>query len=153
MNYQRQTAPYACCQLVALFNAKAFYRQEAPEQHGKIFELLVDACGCRYGSATTIEPALRFLDLKRTDIKPVTLDAILSHVQGGRPVSISVRLPYWGFHEVLIVGIEDGCFQVANWGKYEALSSVHFNELMEACPPPDNQNRCAYAITTAQSKK
>ena len=131
MNYQRQTAPYSCCQLVAAFNALIFYGKKAPSQRGKRFERLVDLTYCRSGSALAVYRAHYELGLKTRTIGK-TLASVRYHLDKGRPVELGIYREWAGQHAVLLVGRRYGEYLITNWCPKENVSQVSARLLREA---------------------
>ncbi len=130
MSYQRQTAPYSHCQLVAAFNALIFYGLPAPRQHGKRFERFIDLIYARHGAALAVRKAHYELGLRAVPIAR-NVRAVRRHVDQGRPVEIGCFRDWAGQHAVLIVGREDDHYLVTNWDKDKAVSKVTTKELRE----------------------
>lgn len=128
MRYQRQTAPYSHCQLVAAFNALLFYGRPAPRQHGKRFERFIDLTYARHGSCIAVRRAHYELGLKTVPIAK-NIQAVRRHVDQGRPVEIAVDRAWAGLHATLVVGREDRDYLVTNWNKHETISRVAVIEL------------------------
>ena len=106
------TQKYSCCALISAINARVFLDGEY-DANKKIvsdeeFERLVDLVGCRHGVAICVGKSYPELELEAVDGPYFDLEWIEYNL----PVEVSVsdvgheRYAGYGFHSVLIVGIE-----------------------------------------------
>ena len=117
---------YACCQLIAAFNALIFFREEAPDLDSEAFEILADIAKCKHGGALNIEEIHKILGLIHEN-GWWSLEWITNNL----PVEMSVWHDKVGYHSILIVAVKGDKLRIANftkkkWWKYGDLIKCCF---------------------------
>jgi len=109
----RKTHNYASCILDAAINAYIYHGGNNITEEE--YEGLVDACGCRYGSVTRIEPALDYLGL-------IMFEGMwdLDWIRMNLPVALGIQDPHYGNHEILIVKVVGNNLRLIN-STYEII--------------------------------
>lgn len=103
----------SCCQLVTAVNAARFLGHRTPLPGSVLFELMIDAVGCRYGSALQVERAYPLLKLDYKD-GPPNHTRIARAIAARNPVGISTWLGCTGFHSALVVSVVGDVYEVVN---------------------------------------
>jgi len=95
---------YACCQAIALLNAVIYYqpeRSDLPRPGTLAWEILVDACGCRFGGTINVEWIKIRYGLETIPV-PQDESICASLVSRGIPLLFSLHTPI-GWHATLAV--------------------------------------------------
>lgn len=139
-NYRKQK--YACCKLIAAINARIWLGGH--DVSDSEFEELAELAICKNGPALNMSDALVRLGLVAIHgpVDPVSLEWIKGHL----PVAIGYCDPQYGFHEALIIAVDEMNVSLVN----AAWESQHWNNI-EFYPHSYNRRCISYTLSNTIS--
>jgi len=130
---------YSECQLVAVVNAAAYLGEPLVDPDSEEYERLIDLVGARHGSAISIRLAVNYLRLRCHEIEPLSLENVKEFTLSGKPVSVSIRHPDPGLHQVLLTDGDSAAVRAWNLRIKDCpdgrLTWPRLGELMAAVAP------------------
>jgi len=123
-NYIHRNKSDGDCRLVSAANA--YYYLTGKVVNEKLYEKLIDDCGCRHGSCIDMKKAFRILGLCINKSYNYFVDGSIDVL----PLEINVWHKFFGYHSILAVDweLKTNAFRVTNFRHVSSASGWVFSE-------------------------